>query len=389
MSRIAFVTNFCPHYRVRTFETLAQYHDVDYFFFSAGDDWYWQQQHGVRTGAFRYCYLTGWRFGRTRITPTLLFKLWAGRYDAYVKCINGRFALPITYLAARLSRRPFILWTGVWMRLGSPAHRLLYPVTHYLYRHADAVVVYGDHIKRFLEAEGVASERIFVAHHAVDNAVYARRVEPAEIRALRQKLQIGDDQKVVLYLGRLEEEKGLPHLLKAFASLEHPRATLVLAGAGSERQRLEHIAQELGIASRVRFTGYVDPLETAAYYALAWTYVLPSITTPMLKETWGLVVNEAFNQGLPVIATDAVGAAAGGLVRHSVTGFVVPEGDDVSLSHAIGKLLDDEPLRERMSQHARKAVAVQDNERMVMGFRRAIASVLGVSADERPPALPH
>lgn len=377
MARIAFVTNFCPHYRVRTFETLAKYHDVDYYFFSAGDDWYWQQQHGVRAGSFRYRYLTSWRLGRTKITPTLPFQLWTGRYDAVVKCINGRFALPVTYLAARLSGRPFILWTGIWMRLQSPAHRLLYPLTRYLYRHADAVVVYGEHVKRFLEAEGVAVDRVFVANHAVDNDHYCRAVEPRERAALREKLSIEESQKVVLYLGRLEEEKGLPYLLKAFASLEHPKATLVIAGEGSERKKLERIASELGIAARVRFAGYVDPSETAPYYSLAWIFVLPSVTTPMLKETWGLVVNEAFNQGLPVIATDAVGAAAGGLVRHAVTGFVVPEGDDVSLAHAMGHVLDDEPLRERMSQQAKKAVALHDNERMVMGFRSAIDSVLG------------
>ena len=55
--------------------------------------------------------------------------------------------------------------------------------------------------------------------------------------------------------------------------------------------------------------------------------VLPSVPTRDFREPWGLVVNEAFNQGVPVIATDAVGAVAGGLVRHERTGLVVPAGD--------------------------------------------------------------
>jgi glycosyltransferase involved in cell wall biosynthesis len=386
MSRIAFVTNFCPHYRVRTFETLAKYHDVDYYFFSAGDDWYWQQQHGVRRGSFRFQYLPGWRLAGTRITPTLPFKLWRGGYDAYVKCINGRFALPITYLMARLARRPFILWTGVWMRLGSPAHRLLYPITRYLYRHADAIVVYGEHVKRFLETEGVSSERIFVAHHAVDNLSYNRPVDRSDLTALRRQLAIGDSAKVVLYLGRLEEEKGLEYLLRAFSVIENRDTVLVLAGSGSCKGRLQQVADELGIADRVRFPGYVEPADAPPYYALAWIYVLPSITTPMIKETWGLVINEAFNQGLPVIATESVGAVAGGFVQNGVTGLVVAERDHAALAHAMVMLLDDNSLRERMSERARLAVTVQDNERMVSGFTEAIALVLAGTPPARRPA---
>lgn len=78
------------------------------------------------------------------------------------------------------------------------------------------------------------------------------------------------------------------------------------------------------------------------------------------------------NQGLPVIATDAVGAATGGLVQDGVNGFVVPERDSQALAQAIGRVLRDAELRERMSQNARQLIAGWDNERMVKGFRQAI-----------------
>ena len=377
--RIAFITNICAHYRVQTFETLARYHDVDYYFFSAGDEWYWQQEHGVRAGDFHYEYLPGFRLGRTRVTPTLPWKLWRGNYDIYIKCINGRFALPITYLIARLKRKPFILWTGIWMRLQTLFHRLAWPLTRYIYRHADAIVAYGEHVKRYLMSEGVPGERIFVAAHAVDNEAYNRPVSEEEKQALRQQLNISPDKKVVLYLGRLEEVKGLPYLLEAFASLRRDNAVLVLAGTGSEKGRLERLSQELGIAENVRFGGYVPPEKAVPYYSIAWVYVLPSITTPYGKELWGLVINEAFNQSVPVIATDAVGAAAGGLVQDGVNGFVVPERDSVALAKALRRILDDPDLRERFSQNARQIIATWDNERMVMGFRQAIEYVTGQS----------
>jgi glycosyltransferase involved in cell wall biosynthesis len=100
--------------------------------------------------------------------------------------------------------------------------------------------------------------------------------------------------------------------------------------------------------------------------------VLPSITTRTFKEPWGLVVNEAFNQGVPVIATDAVGAAAGGLVQHGKTGLIVQERDASALSEALTTLLVNEKLRMEMSAETRKVVAKWSNHEMVDGFARAI-----------------
>jgi glycosyltransferase involved in cell wall biosynthesis len=377
--KVCFVTNFCPHYRVRTFETLARDEEVAYVFFSAGDEWYWQQQHGVQIGCFSYTSLPGVQVGQTRITPALPLKLWQDHHDVYVKCINGRFALPITYIIARLRRKPFILWTGIWMRLQTPAHRLFFPIARYIYRHADAVVVYGEHVKRYLITEGVPSERIFVAAHAVDNPVFATEVAAEQKSALLRKLDVSQDKKVILYLGRLEQSKGLGYLLNAFAALQRDDAVLILAGTGSSEAELRKLAEQQDIAHKVRFAGYVPQAQAVAYYAIAWVSVLPSVTTPTFKEPWGLVVNEAFNQGVPVIATEAVGAAAGGLVQNGVNGFVIPERNAAALAQALQTILEDPEQRSRMSQNAREIIARWDNEKMVMGFRRAIDYVTGRS----------
>jgi len=370
--RIAFTTNICPHYRIKTFETLARYHDMDYYFFSAGDEWYWQQQHGVQTGDFYHKYLHGFHFGRTRITPTLIRELWQGNYHVYIKCILGRFALPITYLIARLKKKPFILWTGIWMRLKTPAHRILFPITRYIYRNSDAVVVYGEHVKRYLISEEVSPERIFVAAHAVDNEVYARVVTEKEKDILRKKLMIEREKKILLYLGRLEKVKGLPYLLEAFSLLKRDDSVLVIAGTGSECLHLKLLARQKGIEEFVRFIGYVEPEDAVVYYSVTWVYFLPSITLNTGKEPWGLVINESFNQGVPVIVTNSVGAAAGGMVKNGINGFVIQEKNSIALSKALKKILDEPGLRDRLGRNAKKTISEWNNERMVMGFLNAV-----------------
>jgi glycosyltransferase involved in cell wall biosynthesis len=373
--RVAFVSNFAQYYRVPLFEALAREFNIDFLFFSRGKEGYWLSQQGVSYGNFKSIELPGVRVWGTSIAPTLATRLWRGDYDVYISGIVGRFALPATFAVARMRRRPFILWSNIWMRIQTPVHRAFFPLTRFFYRHADAIVAGGEHIKRYLESEGADGGRIFSCDNATDNEFYARHVSEAQRTALRERLNVRQGDKIILYLGRLEEAKGLHVLLEAFASLHRSDAVLVFAGVGSDglyRTRLELQARDLGIAERVRFGGFVPRAETPGWYSLAWVYVLPSITTATFKEPWGLVVNEAFSQGTPVIATDAVGAVGGGMLRHDVEGLVVPERNPQELARAIARVLDNESLRHQLGNAGRRRIDQWTVARMVDGFRQAI-----------------
>jgi len=374
--RFLFVQPFCTHYTVGLFSRLAERLDTQYLFYSDGREWYWQAEHGVRSGDFPHEYLAGFRLGRTRIVPALLWKLLRSPARAILSSIDGKFALAAAYLVARAKRVPFLLWTGVWFRLGTPLHRRIFALTRFLYRHADAIVVYGEHVKRYLVSEGVRPDRVFVAPHAVDNQFYSRVVCDSEKDALRRKLGIHAGQNVILFLGRLEAVKGIAHLLEAFATSRLEDSILVIAGVGRERPPLERLAARLRIEERVRFAGYVPIEETVGYYAIASVVVLPSVTTPAAKEAWGLVVNEAFNQGVPVIATDAVGAAAGGLVRDGVNGIVVPEGNAGALASSLERVVNDPAARQQLGAAARREVAEWNLDAQAAGFACALEFVL-------------
>jgi glycosyltransferase involved in cell wall biosynthesis len=103
--------------------------------------------------------------------------------------------------------------------------------------------------------------------------------------------------------------------------------------------------------------------------------VVPSIETRRFREPWGLVVNEAMNQRLAVIASDAVGAAAGGLVREGQNGLIVPAGDTPALAAAIGRLAGDAQLRERMGVKGAEDVRAYTYEAWAEGFSAALATL--------------
>jgi glycosyltransferase involved in cell wall biosynthesis/GT2 family glycosyltransferase len=375
--RILWVHNRPTHYTARLFQLVGERLTAEFLFFSRGAERYWLKEHGVQPCNFAHHNLSGIQVFGTRITPSLLPHLIHKNYDAVVQCIDGKFALPLTYLIARLRKKPLVLYTGIWMRVDTVLHRLTFPIIRHIYRNAGALVVYGEHVSTYLIAEGVSPERIFIEPHAVDNTLYQRPVGQKEKDDLRHALDLPPETKLVLYLGRLEPEKGLQHLLRAFASIGDRQTALILAGIGSEERALKDLASSLGIAGRVRWPGYVPTTDTLPYYASAAVFVLPSVTTRRDKETWGLVVNEAFNQALPVIATDAVGAAAGGLIEDGINGLIVPEADHQALARALSTVLSNETLRASMGDAALRRIAYWTQERAAEAVERAVRFATG------------
>ena len=308
--------------------------------------------------------------------PFLPLKIQKGNYDVIIKCNNGRFAVPATFLTARALGKPFILIIDIWTRIRTAGHQIMFPLFKYILKHADAVITHGAHMKDYVIGEGVDPGKIFVAPYAIDNLAYSQPVQETAIQSLRSEMRLHPEHKTILYLGRHSVEKGISFLLTAFAQLKQTDTVLILAGEGPERQNLESLSQRLGITDRVRFPGYIPIPKTREYYAIADVFVLPSISTSHGKETWGIVVNEALNQGVPVIATDAVGAVAGGLVQHGINGLVVPEKNPAALAQTLDKLLTDHDLHHSLSLAARSSVAGWTSERSAAGYQQAIDYVL-------------
>ena len=124
-----------------------------------------------------------------------------------------------------------------------------------------------------------------------------------------------------------------------------------------------------------RALGFVSQDELPALYAAADALVLPSVETATFREPWGLVANEAMHQATPVLASDSVGAVAGGLVRDGRNGLVFPAGDAETLALRLQTLAGAPELRAELGSAAREDVAPYTAEAWVDGMRRALAAV--------------
>jgi glycosyltransferase involved in cell wall biosynthesis len=293
----------------------------------------------------------------------------SGRYRAVIAGLDGRIALPGAYAAARARRVPFVLWATIWAHPRTPAHALSFPATRHLYRAAAAVATYGPHVSRYVERYRGTAEGVVVASQAVDVDHFATPVPETDRAAARDRAGGPGTELLVLYAGRLVREKGIETLTAAWRRADlGPGARLALAGSGPLEQAMRRDALD------ARLLGHVDPGDLPALYAAADVLVLPSIHTASFREPWGLVVNEAMLQRTPVVTSDAVGAAAGGLVRDGRNGFVVPAGDADALATRLRALAGDEGLRDRMGAAARDDAAAYTPSAWAAGMGRALAA---------------
>lgn len=168
------------------------------------------------------------------------------------------------------------------------------------------------------------------------------------------RVELGDSDYLVLFVGRLIENKGCHDLLEAFSLLSEKtlaRSTLWIVGDGDQRKHLAREAHRLGIGEKVRFFGAVNHRRLPDYYAAADLVVLPSKAgTAGEGEGQNLAVLEAFAARASVLA-----AAIGGIpsmVRDQHTGMLVDPGNSTALARAMETLLNDPARRRKMAAAA-------------------------------------
>ena len=225
---------------------------------------------------------------------------------------------------------------------------------------------------------GIAPERISLIPFVVDNDWWTEKSKLVDRDAVRSDWGVTSGQQVILFCAKLQPWKRPADLLRAFSSLNLSNAILVFAGEGPLLAQLEAEAKKLGVASRVRFLGFVNQSQLPAVYTSADLFVIPSEYDPC-----PVVVCEAMLCGLPVVLSDQISGRFD-LVRPGETGDIFPCGDINALAASIQKLLPDAVALAEMKLNALRRMATWSPQENVGATVEAIRiAKFGKAASKR------
>jgi phosphatidylinositol alpha-1,6-mannosyltransferase len=282
----------------------------------------------------------------------LLKGLWLGLRHRFDTIHAGR-VLPEGWVGvrlARLLRLPLVIYAHgeeitTWRR--SP--RRLKAMT-LAYRCADRVIANSDFTRDRLLELGVDPGRIEIIHPGVD----LQRFHPGlEIADLRRGLGLDAEQKLILSVGRLSRRKGFDQVIRALPALAGKGLDVhyAIIGIGEDRNYLQALAQELGVAARVHLLGHVEPGDLPRWYCAATLFAMPNREIDGDTEGFGMVFVEAAACGTPSLAGLAGGTGAA--VLDGVTGLRVNGADTRAVVEALSRMLEDDTLRSRLGEAGR------------------------------------
>lgn len=245
---------------------------------------------------------------------------------------------------------------------GTSQHRYNYPrnvlglflKTYYLttgrkiFDLCDFVCAISSSAANFLRNIGVKRE-IYILPNSVD----VERFRPMTGRHLKEKLGL-EDNRIILYVGRLHKEKGVEYLVDAFKTIKqwHPDVVLVIVGKGSEKESLVFQAKKLSLQQSILFMDYLPHEMLPELYNSC-----DILTSPSIVEPFGMVLIEAMACGKPV-----VGSKVGGIkdiIDDGENGFLVEPGRPDQLAEKIHLILSDKKMQKRFGTKAREKV--EDN----------------------------
>lgn len=235
-----------------------------------------------------------------------------------------------------------------------------------LHNHCDAVVAVSDKM----------ADRLHEWHTTSQVAVIPAGIDPlsvstSETAAFRRRHGITDRDIVIMYIGRMAEEKNLDLLIDAFELLAPsvPQAKLVFVGDYAYRRNLEQHAATTDSADRIVFTGKYPRTKLGSIYAAGDVFAFPSVT-----DTQALVVNEAAHAGLPFVWIDD---RLNAVLVNDVTGFQA-ENSPESFAYKLRELCQDATMRRAFGEHSRslagKNTEAKQTQKLLKLFESLIQS---------------
>ncbi|MGQ0568864.1 MAG: glycosyltransferase family 4 protein [Armatimonadota bacterium] len=379
--RVAFLIGNLAPYRVALLRRIAEREgiDVTVFLMSTRER---HREWQVAAQGFHAKVLSGWGLplyttlaGPTTlfVNPTVISELVRGRFDLIVTLAWTQPYSLQALLVSKFTGVPVFLWEESIPHEPSLKKRLVMPLIRRVIQSYAGYLAASSRCIEYLASFGVERSRIFLFPQVTDHERFTAQGSRFETdqAALRRELKLPETGPAVMFVGQFIPRKGVLELLDAWRIL-HARgrshgAFLVLVGGGELRNRLVEEVRRDGLESSVFVSEFKQQDELPIWYAACDIFVLPS-----RYDTFGVVVNEAMAAGLPIIATERVGAV-GDLVKDGVNGLVVPPGDARALSSALEALIENADRRREMGRMSTELIGGWNVELAVAKFEEAIA----------------
>jgi len=273
------------------------------------------------------------------------------------------------FLAKKILKKPYIVYCrGSDVYLPWRFKKLIFKL---ILKNADAVIVLVEDMKRKLEIEKICDDKeIFV----IPNGIESKKFTNSAKEKTTDELQIQKDEKIILFVGRLNQIKGIKYLIKALCIIKRviPKTRLLIVGYGEERENLERLVKELNIEDSVIFMGKVPNEKVSKYMTASDVFVLPS-----LSESFGIVNLEAMACGLPIVATMVGGIPE--VVKDGENGFLVEPKNPEQIAEKVLMLLKNEKLRKEISINNKEKAKKYSWENVVQKLEKIYSEVLSNS----------
>lgn len=335
-----------PHYRVAVYNQLSRYLRKRSFGLTVTSE-------GIQAGnptpvEFDYVEM--------RLSVGSIARMvWRGKFDVVIMFVDLRhlYLFPVYLVVKGILRRKMVWW-GQGRDLARPGARLknaAYATEHAL---CDAIILYAEHLKKYVGRR--FRHKIFIANNTLA-LTYPGLPFGSRERVLRSfNIQT---RKNIICMGRFQKRKRIDQLVAAMRLMNRPDVGLILVGPDTEC--------------------VLDNVEGPNIYKLGPIYddrrfdLLSAADVYCLPGAVGLSIIDAFHCGLPFITEAGDESAEIGYLKHGENGFIIPRGDVSELARKLLVLLDDDELRARFSEAARKEVAVNASiEQLCEGFVLAL-----------------
>jgi glycosyltransferase involved in cell wall biosynthesis len=222
-----------------------------------------------------------------------------------------------------------------------------------------------------------ATEKMTVPMEAVSNGIDLVRFQPGKPRAdIYKQFKLPQDEPIITYVGRVDVEKHLPLLVKAFAEVrKHHKAHLMIIGSGQDTLNLKEIAHELGVYNDITFTGRVSEEDKVLLHQIGTVFAMPSPA-----ELQSIATLEAMASGQPVVAVNA--GALKELCQNERNGFLCEKDNVEEFAEGLSRIIADPKLREQFSKESLAIAHTHDLEATLDRFEAIYESLVKPSTKD-------